>query len=389
MGRISQEAVVTEAFYGRFLAYFTSKGDGNDIRNKASWLHRLPQLSVDGSNNALTLAVQATASSYCAAELHDLALTRHAWNLYGQAIREHSRFLTRSSRAVNSVTLHMISTSVLFSFFEAMQATNADAYRLHVYGTAKMFEVTDPKQCAEGVLCQIFFHIRTQLAFVQLTSNRGETSIDVEKILHDRLDYEELPIFQKLTTHFTALANFCGKHERADKRGDGDKFLSDSQYMAHKNEIEELWRDYTGNELLYWHNEAIYTHLYRDAFTALTVAYFNATRILLGLATPQSATINHDPTDYYQEVLNAAEFMQTRRIGCAYMRIAAPLLIVALHAPVLEQRDTAIAYFESWERGSMRGMSELALETIRRGPTTVGRLGQGGAEKVLLDASSS
>jgi hypothetical protein len=66
--RISQQAVVTEAFYSRFLLYFTTEGDGKDIRNKKSWLHRLPQLSADGSNEALTFAVQATAFSYCAAE---------------------------------------------------------------------------------------------------------------------------------------------------------------------------------------------------------------------------------------------------------------------------------------------------------------------------------
>lgn len=365
---------MTDAFFGRFLTYFTSKGDGKDIRNKASWLHRLPQLSVDGSNNALTLAVQATASSYCAVEVQDPALTRHAWDLYGQAIREHSRFLTRSRGAVNSVTLHMISTSVLFSFFEAMQATNADAYRLHVYGTAKMFEVTDPRQCAAGVLCQIFFHIRTQLAFVQLTSKGKETSIDIEKILHDRLSYEELPVFQKLTTHFTSLADGYSKHESAQSRSDKDDCLSEEECTAHQVAIDELWHEYTGNEQVYWHDTATNTRVYRDAFTALTVAYFNATRILLGLKAQRSAIRFHEPTDCYQEVLDAANFMQTRRIGCAYMRIAAPLLIVALHAPELKQRETAVAYFESWERGSMKGMSELALETVRRNSSTVARL---------------
>jgi cation transport regulator ChaB len=268
----------------------------------------------------------------------------------------------------------MISTSVLFSFFEAIQATNADAYRLHVYGTAKMFEVTDPRQCAAGVLCQIFFHIRTQLAFVQLTSKGKETSIDIQKILHDRLSYEELPIFQKLTTHFTSLANLYSNHGSAQSRGNRDDGLTEEEYTAHQVAIDELWHEYTGNEQVCWHDTATNTRFYRDAFTALTVAYFNATRILLGLTAPRPTIGFHEPTNLYEEVLDAANFMQTRRIGCAYMRIAAPLLIVALHAPVLKQRETAVAYFESWERGSMRGVSELALETIRRNSSTVERL---------------
>jgi hypothetical protein len=85
--RIGQAAILTEAFYARFLAYFTSEGEGNDIRNHITWLHRLPQFSTDGTNDALTLAVQATASSYCATETNNLALARHAMDLYGRAIR--------------------------------------------------------------------------------------------------------------------------------------------------------------------------------------------------------------------------------------------------------------------------------------------------------------
>jgi hypothetical protein len=151
--RISQRAMITEAFYERFLTYFTSEGEGKDIRNRLTWLHHLPVLSTDGTNEALVLAVQATAAAYCAVESADPALTRHSWDLYGEALRMHSRFVSRSRRRYE-VTLHMVSTSVLFSFFEAMQATNADAYRSHIYGAAKMFEVTGPDQCTKGeVVC--------------------------------------------------------------------------------------------------------------------------------------------------------------------------------------------------------------------------------------------
>jgi hypothetical protein len=369
--RISQQAIVTEAFYSRFLSYFTSEGDGKDIRNKKSWLHRLPQLSVDGTNDALTLAVQATASSYCALETHNPALTRHAWDLYGHAIQLHGWFLARSRVTKDVVTLHMISTSVLFSFFEAMQATNAEAYRSHVHGAARMFEVTDPRQCSEGVLCQIFFHIRTQLAFVQLTSSGKETCIDVKKILYDALDYEELPMFQRLSTHFSKLADAYSKMEATGTTVDAQQIGIYEEPMAVKDEIDALWTEYTEtatlkNEILTWYNTCTETSQYRDAFTALTIAYFSATRILLAIAVPEFIASCSDLVDHCRSILQAALYMQTCSIGCAYMRMAAPLLIVALHAPETRQRKIAIGCFQSWENGSMRGISELALETIRR-----------------------
>jgi hypothetical protein len=372
--QISQQAVVAEAFYSRFLSYFTSEGDGKDIRNRKTWLHRLPQMSVDGSNDALTLAVQATAYSYCAIETHNPALTRHAWDLYGQAIQIHSRFLARSRSAAKRVTLHMISTSVLFSFFEAMQATSADAYRLHVYGAAKMFEVTDPRQCSEGVLCQIFFHIRTQLAFVQLTSNGKKTSVDIKKILYDALDYEELPIFQRVTTQFTKLADAYSDMSTSLRQEKEVHFVTTKESEAIRTEIDSLWDEYSetasaNHEILTWYDLSTGTTHFRDAFTALTIAYFSATRILLAITATQRATPHGALKDDCRSVLQASLYMQTCSIGCAYMRMAAPLLLVALNAPELKQRTIAISCFRSWERGSMRGISELALDTVQRRST--------------------
>ena len=153
--RISQRTAVTESFYARFLAYFTSDGEGTDIRNRRTWLHSLPVLTTDGTNEALVLAVQATASVYCAVETDNLALTQYSRKLYGEALRTHHRFISRPQNKYE-VTVHMVSTSVLFSFFEAIQATNAEAYRSHIYGAVRMLEVTKPKQRSGGALCQIF-----------------------------------------------------------------------------------------------------------------------------------------------------------------------------------------------------------------------------------------
>lgn len=364
---MSDQSVVTEAFYARFLSYFTSEGDGKDIRNRVSWLHRLPQLSVDGTNEALTLAVQATASSYCAVQTSNPALARHARDLYGRAIQTQGRFLARSRTGKVAVTVHMISTSVLFSFFEAIQATNADAYRAHIYGAAKMFEVTHPNQCTEGVLCQIFFHIRTQMAFVQLTSHGKETPVDVKKILYDALIYEELPIFQRLVTHFTILASMYSGVDGHDKQ----PRLEEAKAMSISTAIEELWSEYEltaalDNEQLTWHNTITNTAHYRDAFTALVCSYFSATRILLSTLSPIPATPESDTAKLHQSILDVANYLQTHVIGCAYMRIAGPLLLVALHAPRTKQRKKAFEYFQSWEYTGLRGITTLIIDCMYR-----------------------
>jgi hypothetical protein len=366
--RMSQQAMVTEAFFGRFLVYFASEGEAKDIRNKASWLQRLPKLCVDGSNEALALAVQATASSYCAMETLNLALTRHAWDLYGQAIQAHSRYVARSQ---TKITLHVVSTSMLFSFFEAMQATNADAYRSHVYGAAKMFEIISPRECYEGVLCELFFHVRTQLCYVRLAANGRKPLVDlnVKRILEGTLDYEQLPIFQRVMTNLTRLVDACSDNELSSGGDDENVLVNRQVYQSIEVEVDALWQEYSDtalldNELLMWYDASADTTQYRDTFTALVTAYFSAIRVLLCVTALKATGLRSSFAYHCRSILQAALYMQTRSNGLAYMRMAAPLLLVALHAPQLEQRMSAITCFESWEGGSMRGISDLALEAI-------------------------
>ncbi|KAF2029154.1 hypothetical protein EK21DRAFT_68309 [Setomelanomma holmii] len=368
INRISDRSVITEAFYARFLTYFTSEGDGKDIRNRASWFHRLPYFAVDGTNEALTLAVESTALSYCAVQTQNPALQRHARDLYGRAMQNHGRFLARSRTGKDAVTIHMISTSVLFSFFEAMQATNVDAYCSHIYGAAKMFEVTDPRQCTEGVLCQIFYHIRTQMAFAQLTSQGKQTPVDVKKILYNALDYEELPVFQRLVTHFTRLADVYSKVNVSNKQG----YMEDADAQMISTAVEDLWDEYEAasaldDEQLTWYDDLHGTMEYRDAFTALVCAYFSASRILLAIVAPSITVPVPDSTNHHQNILNVAHYLETHLIGCAYMRMAAPLLLVTLYAPKMGQRKRAFDYFQHWEDNQgLRGITTLVVDCMYR-----------------------
>ena len=362
IAQIDQGAVINEAFYSNFLAYFTSEGEGRDIQNRLTWLHRLPDLSSDGTNNALTLALRATATAYCGAETGNPAVLQNAFKFYGEALQAHARML-RTRKENQKFTVHMVSTSVMLSLFEVMQATTSDAYHEHITGAVKMIEETGPGQCLQGVLCQLFFHIRTQLAFVYLTTRKTQT-IPAKKILVESLSYKRLPIMQQLMSHIATLAEVYVNRKEKD---DGEDLLHLSVYSYVKGEVDQLWLEYKeqaaaiGEELFTVQNGQT---RYRDGYTALCTAYFSAARILLSLLSPRISSSYVDLTDHYAKVLDCAHFLRTKRIGCAYMRMATPLYLVALHSPCTSQRRQAISVFQEWQSGTMSGISALALGTI-------------------------
>jgi hypothetical protein len=366
--QVDQGAMINEAFYAKFLAYFTSDGEGRDIQNKMTWLHRLPSMSTDGTNTALTLALRATATAYCGSETRNPTVLEQAWKYYGQALQAHARILARQRLAKQEidkeVTVHMVSTSVMLSLFEAMQSTTSEAYREHINGAVKMLEVTGPGQCLEGVLCQLFFHIRTQMAFVYLTTQKSE-AIPVKKILVENLSYRRLPIFQQLMSHIATLAEI---YVAKTSPGSKQQLIDLSVYEFVKREVEALWLEYqeqaeSRSEQLLFVAENGYT-MFRDGFTALCVAYFSAARVLFKVLAPRVAATYIDPIDHFDSILSSARFLKTKRIGCAYMRMATPLYLVSLHSPNVEQRTQAIGIFEDWKKGSMAGISAQALTQI-------------------------
>jgi hypothetical protein len=391
---ISQRSALGEFFYDRFLVYFTSNGENEDIQNKRTWLHHLPDMSTDGTNNALSLALYAAASAFSGTKTGNVPLIQDAWSVYGKALQTHSRLI----RSKKKVTAHMLSTSVLLSIFEAMNATSASAYREHVNGAAQMVQLIGTDQCMYGVVCQLYFHIRTQMSFVYLTTRKDDPeTIPVEQILRQNLDYDRLPIFQRLVSFVMRLSEiYVGLQEESPGktgRGEVRQLLDLELYMEVKSGIDALWLEYTKTaeakgHRLQWTNDVSGTPEYRDPFTALCISFFAAAHILFSILAPRLAVSYLDFTDYYQQVLSCAAYLRAFVIGCSFMRIATPLYLVALHAPKVQQKATAVAYFVEWRRMGMGGISALALENIHirrtpgplgweedRGQTVCGRLG--------------
>lgn len=364
--QVSQRYAVKDQFFGNFLAYFTTHGEAGDIGNRQTWLHRLPQFAADGSNVALELAVRASASAFSFTRTRHPPLMQDALKLYGRALRQHVHILKTKKK----ITMHTVSTSVLLSIFEAMNATTASAYRQHISGAAELVKMAGPEECWMGILCQLFFHIRVQMAFVYLTTRQEDKkSLCSEEMLYETLLYYKLPIFQRLISHMTKLTALYLQLEDNDKQR-SPNLMDLEEYERIKGGVDALWLEYERSaedegQSLFWITPSGAVH-YRSAYTSLCVAYFASARALCSILAPRLAATYLDFTDHYQRILDIAVYLGGISIGCAFMRMATPLYLVAMHANSKVQRDFAIAVFEEWKIGGLEGMSALALESIYR-----------------------
>jgi len=134
-----------------------------------------------------------------------------------------------------------------------------------------------------------------------------------------------------------------------------------------KLQIEQLWNEHSrqrGEE--FSENDIVdKAGYFSDAFTALTLAYFSSANVALAIRCPGSM----DPTSlkhHAQLILEAATYLDTDRNPIAFMRMATPLLFVALHGENLEHRVSAIDKFKIWSGRSMKGISALSLNSVYR-----------------------
>ncbi|KAJ4992888.1 hypothetical protein SVAN01_01592 [Stagonosporopsis vannaccii] len=354
IGRDTVQKIITDAFYANFLDHFTMEGEGKDIQNRLTWLQRLPVLTIDRSNHALILALEATATGYGAIMSSQSGLNKHARELYGTALHAHHDMLQMSGSKYD-ITIHAVSTSVLLSFFEAMQATTADAYRAHIYGAARLLEVTGPGECGHGVLCQLFYHVRTQMLFVQLASDHRPVPISAKSILYDTLSYKQPPLIQKLMCCIAGLLDLHAAMPSTDEQ--------ESAHALFELQIDQLWSEFSRQGMDSPGKDK--AEHFSDAFSALTLAYFSSTKVILAMFRHGSRDLTSLKL-HTQLILDAATYLGTGCNPIAFMRMATPLLLVALHGEGPEHRASAINQFKTWSTGNMRGISALALDSVYR-----------------------
>ncbi|KAG9186066.1 hypothetical protein G6011_02622 [Alternaria panax] len=217
------------------------------------------------------------------------------------------------------------------------------------------------------------------MAFINLTGNGRKTPVQLDRILHGSLQYIRLPLFQRLLSCVLDLIDLTRVSDLANmnvarKSGASRQLANLQTYMVLDTRIGKLWLEYIDDaadvEAWYFRDSvSTGTVYFRDAFSALVVAYFTAARILLGIVTLQLTNLPPTMSNHCSTIQQASQYLQTHTIGCAHMRMATPMLLVALHAPESSQRKQATSYFEGRMGRSMSGISALALDTIHRHST--------------------
>lgn len=109
---------------------------------------------------------------------------------------------------------------------------------------------------------------------------------------------------------------------------------------------------------------------YRNAYTAMTVAYFSAARILLStILSPQVAQFPGSGValDHHDLViLNCSSYIMQKDIGCAYLRMFLPLTLVARHSASNEKRTLARTLLELRNYGApFNGLRAIVLRQVQ------------------------
>jgi len=77
---------------------------------------------------------------------------RRTRDIYGRALSSQSKLLSGLGRFANSATPapQMICTTVMLSYYEAINDTTPDGYVRHLDGAAEMLRLTGPETCSQG-----------------------------------------------------------------------------------------------------------------------------------------------------------------------------------------------------------------------------------------------
>jgi hypothetical protein len=111
--------------------------------------------------------------------------------------------------------------------------------------------------------------------------------------------------------------------------------------------------------------------IYPGAFTAYIISYFEAARILYEVIMErETSTVNpiraQSIVGPSSSILSSAQYLEYQNMGCAFIRVVFPLLLVARHGLFVEHRERAIGFFDRWQaNGIVPGLSGLLGRKIR------------------------
>jgi hypothetical protein len=136
-----------------------------------------------------------------------------------------------------------------------------------------------------------------------------------------------------------------------------DEALNLSFLAKVPNEISKLWMEFGAQDCyrqgpVQQGEDGIV--IYPGTFTAYIISYFEASRILYEVVMErQACTVNPIRTQTIlgasSSILSCAQYLEDQNMGCAFILIVLPLLLVARHGSSVEHLEGALGFFDRWQ----------------------------------------
>ena len=113
----------------------------------------------------MELPLQAASMAHVASAAALPDAMRKSNEMYTKALGFHRAFVSQVFRGRHvqiSRAFELVSSNIMLAFFEAIQHTSYDAYRVHISAAASFLEMIGAEDCKSGVLNQLFFSVRAQ-----------------------------------------------------------------------------------------------------------------------------------------------------------------------------------------------------------------------------------
>jgi hypothetical protein len=109
---------------------------------------------------------------------------------------------------------------------------------------------------------------------------------------------------------------------------------------------------------------------YPDELTALTILYFSCASVLFSSASTSTINASTEASELLEScnsIISCAKYLETKAIGCGYMRMMFPLVLVALKGPLISQQEHALNVLHTWKTANiMSGLCIMALDAIEK-----------------------
>jgi hypothetical protein len=356
-----RQEIALQPLVERYVMYYNSRGDGHPagawifpfLINRSSWQH-----------NSLNLAIRAAAAAFTGLESQNPQLMQKSIEIYGTAVSQHLRSISEM-KPHKDVNLLNISTSMMLASFEGLSPAAAfSAFKSHLDGISEMFLLFPEAIQQDLSLNRLFFDVRAVALFISLLSFQ-RSKLSFENFPHVSYLGGQLPALEELIGITTDLLNNWTEI-LAGREG----WPTQVEVGKIHEKLAELWKLYhpeidTLIKRSVWNDESGGCP-YRNTYTALTIAYFEATEMLLGLLSPghSRALPEHIIDGSSSSIIHAARYIGRRSTGCAYFWMLFPLTMAALHGGP-HYREEAQALFRAWNIPTKAAaFSPMALHMI-------------------------